>query len=69
MKRLTKILILLLTLSLLVSLPAFSAFAADDEEIELKARLMPVYGGARAIATLTFDDSIYPTALLVQQMC
>lgn len=57
MKRLTKILILLLTLSLLVSLPAFSAFAADDEEIELKARLMPVYGGAGWNALLHPSDS------------
>ncbi len=31
--------------------------------------IMPVYGGKKGIVTLTFDDAIYPTALVVNELC
>ena len=69
MRKIRKILTLLITLSLLISLPVVTVLAADSEKTELEATITPVYGGAKAMATLTFDDSVYTTALLVQQMC
>lgn len=68
MKYLAKILCLVLVLALSCALFTTSAFASD-EKTPLEASIERVYGGAKAMASLTFDDSIYPTALLVQEMC
>ena len=69
MKKIGKALLLVLLLSLLVSTLSTVSFASEEEKVTLRTAYAPVYGGAKAMATLTFDDSVYPTALLVQQMC
>ena len=69
MKKLAKVLLLIFLVSLLITSLSAMASATDEEKVTLRSAYAPVYGGAKAIATLTFDDSIYPTALLVQQMC
>ncbi len=33
------------------------------------AEIMPVYGAARAIVSLTFDDAVYTSALVVEELC
>lgn len=40
------------------------------EELEsFDATIMPVYGARKAIVSLTFDDAVYPSALVVEEMC
>ena len=53
-------------------LTAASVISVDDAIAELEAvnaEIMTVYGGAKGIVTMTYDDGIYDTALILDELC
>ena len=67
MKKLRKILIPIITVTiLLTTLSPFAVSAADEE---LSAEIETVYGGAKGIVSMTFDDGYYVSALIIDELC
>ena len=67
MKKLRKILIPIITVTiLLTTLSPFAVSAADEE---LSAEIETVYGGAKGIVSMTFDDGNYQSALIIDDLC
>lgn len=46
-----------------------SVKAIEAELYKFSAVIMPVYGARKAIVSLTFDDAVYPSALVVEKLC
>ncbi len=46
-----------------------SVKAIEAELYNFSAAIMPVYGAKKAIVSLTFDDAVYPSALVVEELC
>ncbi len=75
MKR-TRLFSLCLIFALFLAALPISAFANDskvsalsEESFTPTAEVMSVYGGKKAIVSLTFDDSFYDSALVVEELC
>ena len=43
--------------------------ASASDEASIEAKIENVYGGAKGIVSMTFDDGIYPTALVLEELC
>ncbi len=46
-----------------------SVKAIETKLYNFSAIIMPVYGARKAIVSLTFDDAVYPSALVVEELC
>ena len=57
-----------IAVAIIICLIPTAAFATDGDR-ELDVEIEKVYGGAKGIVSLTFDDGVYQTALVVEELC
>ena len=60
---------LMLISAITILLTALFPFTASAASEEMSAEIETVYGGAKGIVSMTFDDGDYQSALVIQALC